>query len=97
MAETGKRRSELRKVVDLAVLHYRNRFIFVVLRLVAAPHIDNAESTHCQADMLIDVQPFIIRAAMSQSIAHATQIVTFDGPVVEMNYSDDSAHCSSLC
>ena len=58
-------------IVDLAVVGDVERAVFIGHRLVAGSDVDDAEAAVAQADAPVDENPFIVRTAMSDHIAHA--------------------------
>src|SRR5262249_8211455 len=60
------------EVVDLAVEHDPDGAIFVVDRLMARREVDDAQPAHTQGDWAIDQESVVIRAAMTDGVAHAS-------------------------
>src|SRR5215469_7833054 len=66
-----KARTELRKVIDLAVKYNPYRAVFIENRLVPSRDINNAQAPHPETGILFDENTFIVRSAMHDGLAHA--------------------------
>jgi hypothetical protein len=60
---------------------------------VPAREVDDAEAAHPQTNMSLEVDAFIVRAAVSDRSEHPGQHCSIDGPLwVPVDDPDDAAH-----
>src|SRR5450756_1139088 len=86
--------AQLAEVVDLAVAHGPDGARLVDDGLSAAFKIDDAEATHRQADVAVDVGALIIRASVSDAGRHGRQPDGINGLMCpEVVDAADAAHC----
>jgi hypothetical protein len=81
-------------VVDLAVIDKMRRAVFVRHRLMTARHIHDGETAMAEADVTVNEQATIVRAAMGQHVAHPFERGSLDcAPAVcRQSYAVDTAH-----
>ena len=80
-------------VVDLAVEDDPDGAIFVRDRLLPGLQIDDCQAPHTQGDGLPHVEPFVIGAAMNDSVSHRAQKRRIRGSRrVDVDVSGDAAH-----
>ena len=63
-------RAELTEVVDLSVEHRVNRAVLVRNRLRAGRQVDDAEATHAECCLRIDVVALVVGSTMAQGGRH---------------------------
>ena len=59
-----------RMVVDLAIVDDPAALVLVRHRLVTACDIDDREPTVCKPDRPLDPEPFVVRSAVTEHVAH---------------------------
>jgi hypothetical protein len=80
-------------VVDFSVVDDPNILFLVGERLLAGFYVDDAQTPHRQANILLYKITFIIGAAMHDAAIHRRQSITPDAPIsIVKEYSADSTH-----
>src|SRR5688572_29034588 len=81
-------------VVDLAVIRYVQRRVFVRHRLMTGRDIHNAQTTMAQADIAVDKYALFIGTAMRNDVTHCLQNSTGDFPPrsARKRYSVNATH-----
>src|SRR5689334_8181751 len=97
MAPTLEVLAEFLVVVNLAVINDPDISRFVGKWLMSAPHVDDAEPAHGQADVSLEISSGVIRAAMHHLLIHGFQRIAFyTGRWIKTENATDSTHLSSL-
>src|ERR1039458_1906426 len=80
-------------VVDLTVENDPDRTVFIANGLMAGGEVDNAEAAHAEADPPLREEPVVVRTAVGNEVAHASQNARIDVRVsAELKYSHNSTH-----
>ena len=96
MAALFQFRAKFGKIVDLAVVNDPRAAVFVENGLVPARQIDDAETPHTQPGTIRDIDAFVVRSPMDDSIAHLAHQGFGDVALPGCaHYSGDSAHVLS--
>lgn len=89
--------AQLDVVEYLAIENHPDGAIFVVDRLVAALHVDDAQARMAEAHGAIQMEPRAVRTAMAKHCNHRMQLGAIRArPVHAAQYSGDAAHRSDL-
>src|SRR5260370_38103383 len=90
-----KFRRELAVVIDLTIEDDPEGSVFVGQRLVAGLQVDDAQTTHPDAETAVRVKPAAIRPATGQHLSHSEQALTVRWPrPVAAEDAEDAAHVS---
>src|SRR5690348_14707563 len=81
-------------VVDLAVVDYVQRTVFVGHRLMTGGDVDDTQAAMAQTDVAVDEEPFVVRTAMPDDVAHRFELRARDHPSgsARKRYSVNAAH-----
>src|SRR5438874_13733965 len=69
---------QLEKIVDFTVENDPDALVFVVNGLSAAGKVDDTEAAHAQAGRALDVNAFIVRTTVHDSLAHSANLGRID-------------------
>src|SRR5229473_1038404 len=90
-----KFRRERAIVIDLTIEDDPEGSVFIGQRLVARLQVDDAQTTHSDAETAVRVKPTAIRPATGQHLSHSEQPLTVRWPrAVTAEDAEDAAHLS---
>src|SRR2546430_14268354 len=70
--------SQFWKIVNLAIENYPNFLIFVVDGLVTARKVNNAQSSHAEANWPLGINSLIVGPAVNDGLAHPPDVGSID-------------------
>ena len=93
MAAGDELPAELLIIVDLAVEDDDLGPVFVEDRLSATAQIDNAETSHAEADATVYEQPLVVGPPVADGRTHAAECLGGNGTIpFAVHDTDDAAH-----